>query len=122
MLSSLCLFVIAQLTIFCAVDAGRNRFTTLPAALSVSGANVLTYLDLSNCLLADIDSSALASLVSLVVLDLHNNRLRSLPDGIGALKALRELHLHNCAAEMLDTVGVVLSDESKFDAGMLSYH
>jgi hypothetical protein len=83
-----------------ALDAGRNSFVELPRALAQPGAAALTHLDLGNCHLTALDALVVEQLTSLVVLDVHNNNLRALPPTIGQLTRLRELHLHNSAAEL----------------------
>jgi hypothetical protein len=83
-----------------ALDAGRNGFVELPRALAQPGAAALTHLDLGNCHLTALDALVVEQLTSLVVLDVHNNALLALPPTIGQLTRLRELHLHNSAAEL----------------------
>lgn len=60
---------------------------------SISAASRLTYLDISNNRLEELDHASLEKHGSLVALKMSNNRLRSLPDSFSNFKSLRSLNV-----------------------------
>ncbi|KAG0634409.1 phosphatase 2C-domain-containing protein [Tuber brumale] len=68
-----------------------NEAEKLPQ--SISAASRLTYLDISNNRLEELDRASLENHESLVALKMANNRLRSLPDTFNQFRCLRSLSL-----------------------------
>ncbi|KAI9775715.1 MAG: cysteinyl-tRNA synthetase [Geoglossum umbratile] len=75
-----------------------NEAWRLPPSLSL--ANRLTYLDISNNRLEQLDHANLSNLLSLVSVKVANNRLSRLPSYFGQFKALRNL---NVSSNYLET-------------------
>lgn len=73
------------------VKYNNNEARKLPPSLS--RATKLTYLDVSNNRLEQLDSAELGGLTGLLKLSLANNRLRRLPPYLGAYRALRTLNI-----------------------------
>lgn len=69
----------------------NNEARKLP--LSFSRANKLTYLDVSNNRLEQLEHAELGGLTGLLKLNLANNRLKHLPPYFGAYRALRTLNI-----------------------------
>lgn len=87
------------------IKFNNNEARKLPPSLS--RANKLTYLDVSNNRLDSLDQAELGGLTGLIKLDLSNNRLKHLPPYFGAFRALRTL---NISSNFLDTFPVFLCD------------
>lgn len=60
---------------------------------SIASASRLTYLDISNNRLEDLEHASLHEHTALVALKMSNNRLTSLPSTFGQFKSLRNLHV-----------------------------
>jgi len=73
------------------IEFQGNEAEKLPQ--SISAALRLTYLDISNNRLEELDHASLENHGSLVALKMANNRLRSLPDTFNRFKSLRSLNL-----------------------------
>lgn len=73
------------------IEFTGNDCERLPA--SMSAAHRLTYLDISNNRLEELDGAVLDGHIALVALKISNNRLRHLPDTFAKFKSLRNLHL-----------------------------
>jgi adenylate cyclase len=69
----------------------NNEARKLP--ISIGRANRLTYLDVSNNRLQELEHAELGGLTGLLKLTLSNNRLNSLPSYFGGFKVLRSLNL-----------------------------
>ncbi|KAK3394424.1 phosphatase 2C-domain-containing protein [Podospora didyma] len=87
------------------VKFNNNEARKLP--LSLSRANKLTYLDVSNNRLEQLEHAELGSLTGLLKLNLANNRLNHLPPYFGAYRALRTL---NISSNFLDKFPSFLCD------------
>lgn len=73
------------------IKYNNNEARKLP--LSFSRANKLTYLDVSNNRLDQLEHAELGGLTGLLKLNLANNRLKHLPPYFGAYRALRTLNI-----------------------------
>lgn len=73
------------------IKYNNNEARKLP--LSFSRANKLTYLDVSNNRLEQLEHAELSGLTGLLKLNLANNRLKHLPPYFGAYRALRTLNI-----------------------------
>ncbi|KAJ1331091.1 Protein phosphatase 2C [Microdochium nivale] len=73
------------------IKYANNEARKLP--ISISRASKLTYLDVSNNRLEEVDHADLGRLRGLLKLTLSNNRLKSLPEDFGAFRSLRTLNL-----------------------------
>lgn len=73
------------------IKFNNNEARKLP--LSFSRANKLTYLDVSNNRLEQLEHAELSGLTGLLKLNLANNRLKHLPPYFGAYRALRTLNI-----------------------------
>ncbi|KAK7738487.1 hypothetical protein SLS53_006006 [Cytospora paraplurivora] len=73
------------------IKYNNNEARKLP--LSFSRANKLTYLDVSNNRLEQLEHAELSGLTGLLKLNLANNRLTHLPPYFGAYRALRTLNI-----------------------------
>lgn len=73
------------------IKYNNNESRKLP--LSFSRANKLTYLDVSNNRLEQLEHAELGGLTGLLKLNLANNRLKHLPPYFGAYRALRTLNI-----------------------------
>jgi len=73
------------------IKYANNEARKLP--ISIGRAGRLTYLDVSNNRLEEIDHAELGRLRGLLKLTLANNRLKSLPEEFGAFRSLRTLNL-----------------------------
>ncbi|TGZ78613.1 PP2C-domain-containing protein [Ascodesmis nigricans] len=73
------------------IEFTGNECERLPP--SISAASRLTYLDISNNRLEELDHASLEDHGALVALKMSNNRLRSLPNSFSRFKSLRNLHL-----------------------------
>ncbi|CAZ83205.1 unnamed protein product [Tuber melanosporum] len=73
------------------IEFQGNEAEKLPQ--SISAASRLTYLDISNNRLEELDHASLENHGSLVALKMANNRLRTLPDTFSQFKCLRSLSL-----------------------------
>ena len=69
------------------IDLSRNLIRTLQE-FDLSGHDSLTHLSLAGNVIAEIDSQAFRNLSSLLVLDISDNKLFSLPEGVGFLTNL----------------------------------
>lgn len=87
------------------IKFSNNEARKLP--ISIGRASKLTYLDVSNNRLEEIEHAELGNLTGLLKLSLANNRLSSLPSYFGAFKVLRTL---NISSNFLDTFPPFLSD------------
>ncbi|RPA85420.1 PP2C-domain-containing protein [Ascobolus immersus RN42] len=87
------------------IEFKGNEVYKLPA--SISHASRLTYLDVSNNRLEELDHASLDKHPLLVSLNVSNNRLTTLPNSFAAFKSLRTL---NVAANILDTFPLCLCD------------
>ncbi|KAI1870225.1 hypothetical protein JX265_006395 [Neoarthrinium moseri] len=79
------------------IKFSNNEARKLP--ISIGRASRLTYLDVSNNRLEELEHAELGSLTGLLKLSLANNRLSSLPHYFGAFKVLRSL---NVSSNFLD--------------------
>lgn len=96
------------------IKFNNNEARKLP--LSFSRANKLTYLDVSNNRLEQLEHAELSGLTGLLKLNLANNRLKHLPSYFGAYRALRTL---NISSNFLETFPSFLCDlESLVDLDM----
>lgn len=73
------------------IKFANNEARKLP--ISIGRANRLTYLDVSNNRLEELDHAELGGLTGLLKLSLANNRLNDLPQYFSAFKSLRSLNL-----------------------------
>ncbi|KAI5838347.1 phosphatase 2C-domain-containing protein [Morchella snyderi] len=73
------------------IEFQGNEVERLPS--SISAASRLTYLDVSNNRLSELDNASLENHASLVALKMANNRLRALPECFSKFKSLRSLNL-----------------------------
>ncbi|KXJ95996.1 protein phosphatase 2C [Microdochium bolleyi] len=73
------------------IKYANNEARKLP--ISIGRASRLTYLDVSNNRLDEVDHADLGRLRGLLKLNLANNRLKSLPEEFGAFRSLRTLNL-----------------------------
>lgn len=73
------------------IEFTGNECEKLPP--SISAASRLTYLDISNNRLEELDHAQLEDHSALVALKMSNNRLRSLPHSFSRFRSLRNLHL-----------------------------
>ncbi|KAI4596457.1 cysteinyl-tRNA synthetase [Pestalotiopsis sp. 9143b] len=73
------------------IKFASNEARRLP--ISIGRANRLTYLDVSNNRLEELDHAELGGLGGLLKLNLANNRLNTLPQYFGAFRSLRSLNL-----------------------------
>ncbi|KAI8635378.1 protein phosphatase 2C [Xylariaceae sp. FL1651] len=73
------------------IKYANNEARKLP--ISISRASRLTYLDVSNNRLEEVEHADLARLTGILRLTLANNRLKSLPQDFGSFKSLRLLNL-----------------------------
>lgn len=73
------------------IKFANNEARKIPA--SIGSAGRLTYLDVSNNRLEDLEHSELDGLTGLLKLNLANNRLNGLPEYFGGFKALRSLNM-----------------------------
>ncbi|KAI0483383.1 protein phosphatase 2C [Xylariaceae sp. FL0804] len=73
------------------IKYANNEARKLP--ISIGRAGRLTYLDISNNRLEELEHAELGRLTGLLKLTLSNNRLNHLPQDFGAFKALRTLNL-----------------------------
>ncbi|KAF3061462.1 Adenylate cyclase [Daldinia childiae] len=87
------------------IKFSNNEARKLP--ISIGRANSLTYLDVSNNRLEELEHAALGHLTGLLKLSLANNRLNHLPQEFGAFRALRSLNL---SSNFLDKFPVFLCD------------
>ncbi|KAK3341208.1 hypothetical protein B0T25DRAFT_334445 [Lasiosphaeria hispida] len=83
------------------VKYNNNEARKLP--LSLSRANKLTYLDVSNNRLEQLEHAELGELTGLLKLNLANNRLSHLPTYFGAYRALRTLNISSNFLEKFPT-------------------
>ncbi|KUI62065.1 Adenylate cyclase [Cytospora mali] len=96
------------------IKYNNNEARKLP--LSFSRANKLTYLDVSNNRLEQLEHAELSGLTGLLKLNLANNRLKHLPPYFGAYRALRTL---NVSSNFLENFPSFLCDlESLVDLDM----
>ncbi|KAK1755110.1 adenylate cyclase [Echria macrotheca] len=96
------------------IKYNNNEARKLPP--SISGASKLTYLDVSNNRLEQLDNAELSNLNGLLKLNLANNRLNHLPAYFGAYRSLRTL---NISSNFLDKFPTFLCDlESLVDLDM----
>ncbi|KAI5789099.1 hypothetical protein EDC01DRAFT_631149 [Geopyxis carbonaria] len=75
------------------IEFNGNDCERLPP--SMSAASRLTYLDISNNRLEELDHATLEEHSALVALKMSNNRLRSLPNTFGQFRSLRTLHIQS---------------------------
>ncbi|KAK3329296.1 phosphatase 2C-domain-containing protein [Apodospora peruviana] len=87
------------------IKYNNNEARKLP--LSLSRASKLTYLDVSNNRLEQLEHAELDGLTGLLKLNLANNRLKELPTYFGAYRALRTL---NISSNFLDKFPAFLCD------------
>ncbi|KAI1105509.1 PP2C-domain-containing protein [Jackrogersella minutella] len=87
------------------IKFSNNEARKLP--ISIGRAGKLTYLDVSNNRLEELDHAELGRLTGLLKLTLANNRLNHLPEEFGQFKALRSLNL---SSNFLDKFPVFLCD------------
>ncbi|KAI1761848.1 PP2C-domain-containing protein [Hypoxylon sp. FL1150] len=87
------------------IKYSNNEARKLP--ISIGRAGRLTYLDVSNNRLEELDHAELGRLTGLLKLSLANNRLNRLPQEFGAFRALRTLNL---SSNFLDKFPVFLCD------------
>lgn len=87
------------------IKYANNEARKLP--ISIARAGRLTYLDVSNNRLEELEHAELGRLTGLLKLSLANNRLNRLPQEFGAFKALRSLNL---SSNFLDKFPVFLCD------------
>ncbi|KAI1496585.1 protein phosphatase 2C [Biscogniauxia marginata] len=73
------------------IKYANNEARKLP--ISIGRASRLTYLDVSNNRLEELEHADLGRLTGLLKLNLANNRLNHLPQDFGAFKALRSLNI-----------------------------
>lgn len=73
------------------IEFQGNEVEKLPS--SISAASRLTYLDISNNRLLELDNVSLENHASLVALKMANNRLRALPECFSRFKSLRSLNI-----------------------------
>ncbi|KAL7629573.1 hypothetical protein AAE478_001094 [Parahypoxylon ruwenzoriense] len=85
------------------IKYANNEARKLP--ISIGRAGRLTYLDVSNNRLEELEHAELGRLTGLLKLSLANNRLNHLPQEFGAFKALRSLNL---SSNFLDKFPVFL--------------
>ncbi|KAI1808285.1 adenylate cyclase [Daldinia bambusicola] len=85
------------------IKFSNNEARKLP--ISIGRANSLTYLDVSNNRLEELEHAGLGHLTGLLKLSLANNRLNHLPQEFGAFKSLRSLNL---SSNFLDKFPVFL--------------
>ncbi|KAH6898978.1 phosphatase 2C-domain-containing protein [Thelonectria olida] len=87
------------------IKFNNNEARKLPPSLSRAGK--LTFLDVANNRLEQLEHAELNTLPGLVKLNLANNRLKSLPSDFGAYEALRSL---NISSNFLDKFPTFLCD------------
>lgn len=87
------------------IKFANNEARKLP--ISIGRASRLTYLDVSNNRLEELDHAELNNLTGLLKLNLANNRLKSLPQYFGGFRALRSL---NISSNFLDKFPRFLCD------------
>ncbi|KAI1208979.1 PP2C-domain-containing protein [Annulohypoxylon truncatum] len=87
------------------IKYSNNEARKLP--ISIGRAGRLTYLDVSNNRLEDLDHAELGRLTGLLKLSLANNRLNRLPQEFGLFKSLRSLNL---SSNFLEKFPVFLCD------------
>ncbi|KAI2473646.1 adenylate cyclase [Annulohypoxylon bovei var. microspora] len=87
------------------IKYSNNEARKLP--ISIGRAGRLTYLDVSNNRLEELDHAELGRLTGLLKLSLANNRLSRLPQEFGLFKALRSLNL---SSNFLEKFPVFLCD------------
>ncbi|KAI1383476.1 PP2C-domain-containing protein [Hypoxylon trugodes] len=93
------------------IKYSNNEARKLP--ISIGKACRLTYLDVSNNRLEELEHAELSNLTGLLKLSLANNRLNRLPQDFGAFRALRSLNL---SSNFLDKFPAFLGDlESLID-------
>lgn len=73
------------------IEFQGNEVEKLPS--SISAASRLTYLDISNNRLLELDNASLENHASLVALKMANNRLRVLPECFSRFRSLRSLNI-----------------------------
>lgn len=73
------------------IEFQGNEVEKLPS--SISAASRLTYLDISNNRLLELDNASLENHASLVALKMANNRLRALPECFSRFRSLRSLNI-----------------------------
>ncbi|KAK1322984.1 hypothetical protein QJS10_CPA02g01551 [Acorus calamus] len=79
----------------------------------------ITKLDLSNNNLQMIPESLIARLLNVVVLDVHSNQLKSLPNSIGCLSKLRIL---NASGNLLDSLPKTIEDCKALEELILNFN
>lgn len=87
------------------IKYANNEARKLP--ISISTASKLTYLDISNNRLEELEHAQLSRLTLLLRLNLSNNRLKSLPQDFNAFRSLRSLNL---SSNFLDVFPPFLCD------------
>ena len=87
------------------IKYANNEARKLP--ISISTASKLTYLDISNNRLEELEHAQLSTLTGLLRLNMSNNRLKSLPTDFNTFKSLRSLNL---SSNFLDVFPPFLCD------------